>query len=48
MVNGISLVGISLTAASLIQSTPGFSKWLLVVASALLSIIGLLEIFQKN
>lgn len=40
MVNGLTLEGIALTAAGLIQDTPWPSKWFLIVAAALLVILG--------
>ncbi|MBT4604185.1 hypothetical protein HOC01_00960 [archaeon] len=45
--NGLSVLGIALTASGLISITEGLGKWFLVIAAALLTIIGILEIYQK-
>ena len=43
----ISPIYFFLTASGLISITEGLGKWFLVIAAALLTIIGILEIYQK-
>lgn len=48
MVNGITLLGVSLTALGLYYQKPGGSAWFLLASATILVILGFIELFSKE
>jgi hypothetical protein len=47
LIDGLTLIGIALTATGLFANASGWGKWVLLISALILGILGLAEIYKS-